>query len=82
MNIYDIIKLSLDKDLAEKMTTDTASLIVLTQVLRIMRGRPFKIDLNAPQSYTTGWSPDGVHWFPSEPGTSTTGNGPIPPLDK
>lgn len=74
----DKTKLSLDHDLKDVLTNKQASVseVILLQVLRIMRGRPFHIDLQPPQ--TSGWS-DGKNWFPSEPGTFTTGNGPVPP---
>lgn len=68
MNVYDMIRLSLDKDLAEKLDGDTnPELLVLVQMLRIMRGRPFKIELNGPGDATQGWTPDGKVWYPKEP---------------
>lgn len=78
-----LAQLSLDPDLSalvgdRKLDIDRAMQL---QMLRIMRGRPFQISLNAPQT-PTGWPADGVKWFAQEPGTSTTGNGLIPPEAK
>lgn len=74
--------LSLDNDLGKlvsdaKISVDRAMNL---QMLRLMRGRPQQITLN-PCSTTEGWSPDGVKWYPSEPGTFT-GNGGVSPETK
>lgn len=77
------VKKSLDNDLASLLNDEQAPVegVMQLQMLRIMRGRPFRIDLQA-QNQTLGWSPDGVHFYPSEPGTYTTGGGPVPPETK
>lgn len=73
--------LSLDKDIvgmidSEGLPKETAMLL---QMLRIMRGRPFKIELNGPGDTTKVWSPDGVYWYPGTSSSFTTGGGPVPP---
>jgi hypothetical protein len=82
-NFADIVKLSLDNDLKDMVESKRAAIdhVILLQMLRIMRGRPFKIELNAPNTSAQGWSPDGVRFYPSEPGTFTTGGGPVPPTE-
>lgn len=71
---------SLDKDLATLVSDNRVGveLAMQLQMLRLMRGRPFKMELNGPGESTMGWT-DGKTWFPSEPGTFTTGEGPVPP---
>lgn len=70
--------LSLDNDLASWVSDRKigVQLAMELQVLRLMRGRPFQISLQPPQ--TAGWT-DGKNMYPSEPGTFTTGNGSLPP---
>jgi hypothetical protein len=66
---FDSLRLSLDHDLKEVLELGDVhpELIVLTQILRIMRGRPFHVDM---QSQPDGaWSADGSTWLPKAPGT-------------
>ena len=80
-----LVEMSLDGDISAllKDSRINTSEAMQLQMLRIMRGRPFKIELNAePQTSVQGWSPDGVTWYPSEPGSFTTGGGVIPPEEK
>lgn len=84
MNFKTMVLNALDNDIAitfgeGRITPHEAMQL---QTLRIMRGRPFKIELNGPGNTTEGWSADGKNWLPSEPGTFTTGGGPIPPETK
>lgn len=61
---------SLDPDLVDLTCKNlcTAAEAIILQQLRIFRGRPFNVDLNAPDQ-TGHWSPDGKEWLPKAPGT-------------
>lgn len=75
-----LVSLSLDNDLKEFAGPDLGHIAMELQMLRIMRGRPFKIELNGPNDTSKGWSPDGgVTWLPSEPGTFTTSSLDVSP---
>jgi len=60
---------SLDADLKEMIRVNQAEAAeaVLLQMLRIMRGRPFNVELQ-PKS-EGHWSADGKKWLPKAPGT-------------
>lgn len=80
LNFKKMVEASLDTDIGalfEQGRINTIEALNL-QMLRIMRGRPFKVELNGPGSTSEGWT-DGKTWHPSEPGTRTVGGGPIPP---
>lgn len=83
MNFKKMVELSLDTDIGsiyEQGRINTMEAMQL-QMLRIMRGRPFHIELNpASKTSTLGWT-DGKTWFPLEPGNYTEGGGPIPPKE-
>lgn len=81
MNFKRMVELSLDNDILATFSEGriTPAEAMQLQILRIMRGRPFNIELNGPGDTSKGWSPDGVNWYPSQPGTFTTGGGPVPP---
>lgn len=69
ITLDDIAKKSLDADIAECVTNTRAPITtgILLQMLRIMRGRPFNVELNPPKQ-TGGWSADGNTWLDKEPG--------------
>ncbi len=75
LNFKKMVELSLDNDIGalfEQGRINTQEAMTL-QMLRIMRGRPFHVELNGPGCTSNGgWSPDGQNWYPSEPGTSTS----------
>lgn len=75
--------LSLDNDLKTLVTDNKVGIMdaVSLQMLRLMRGRPVQIQLDPPATASQGWSPDGVKWYPSEPGTFTEGTGGVIPTD-
>lgn len=75
---------SLDNDLKTLVTDGKANLdsAIALQQLRILRGRPFKLELNPPSHTAGNWSPDGIKWQSDEPGNITTGNGTVPPETK
>ena len=60
---------SLDVDLRDLVAKNlaTGAEAILAQELRILRGRPFNVDLQ-PQ-VEGGWSADGKTWLPKAPGT-------------
>lgn len=66
--------LSLDNDLKVLVSDRKANVndAVQLQILRILRGKPFNVDVNLPAIVTSGWTPDGITWLPSE-----TGTGPV-----
>lgn len=78
----DSVKLSLDKDLAEMLYNRKVSAVdaMALQQLRLARGRAFVITSNG--TAVQGWTPDGVKWFPSEPGTYTEATGQVPPTEE
>lgn len=80
LDFKKMVEGSLDTDIGalfEQGRINTTEAMQL-QILRIMRGRPFHVELNGPKTSTEGWT-DGKTWFPQEPGYTTTGNGPVPP---
>lgn len=77
----ETVQRSLDNDLKGFVGVVPTEELILTQMLRIMRGRPFHIELNGPGDSSKGWTPDGQTWYPSQPGTFTTGGNPVPPTE-
>lgn len=64
---------SLDNDL-QALVTDRKAVFtdcVQLQLLRILRGKPFNVDLNGPKTTLEGWSADGIKWIPNQPGNGT-----------
>lgn len=59
---------SLDPDLRDLVAKNlaTGAEAILAQELRILRGKPFHVDLQ-PQG-EGGWSADGKTWLPKQPG--------------
>jgi hypothetical protein len=73
LNFKKMVELSLDKDIGalfEQGRINTGEAMQL-QMLRLARGKAFVI--TSVGTTVEGWTPDGVKWFPSEPGTYTTG---------
>jgi hypothetical protein len=77
LDFKKMVELSLDKDIGALFEQGRINMMeaMTLQMLRLMRGRPHQVT----ETVVEGGSADGVKWFPSEPGTSTTGFGPIPP---
>jgi hypothetical protein len=75
----DAVKLSLDKDLSDMLYNRLVSArdAMALQMLRLARGRAFVI--TTVGTSVEGWTADGMQWFPSEPGTFTTGGSYVPP---
>lgn len=73
MNFKDLIALSLDKDLADLLIGGrvNSNEVMQLQMLRILRGKPFNVELNGPKTSLEGWSADGIKWVPTQPGNGT-----------
>jgi len=73
LNFVEMVKLSLDKDLCDLLDSKRVhvSEVMALQMLRLQRGKAFVI--TSAGTSVEGWTPDGVKWYPSEPGTFTTG---------
>ena len=69
VNFVDMVKLSLDKDLCDMLYSKRATVeqVMALQMLRLERGRVFQV---APTT-VEGWSPNGIKWYPQEPGNNT-----------
>lgn len=67
----ETVKKSLDKDLADMLYNRKVSPrdAMDLQMLRIARGRAFF--MNTTATGVEGWTPDGVKWYPTEPGNGT-----------
>lgn len=76
----EAVKKSLDKDLADMLYNRRVSAVdaMALQQLRIARGRAFFMQNTA--TGVQGWTPDGVKFYPSEPGTFTEASGEVPPV--
>lgn len=75
----DTVQKSLDKDLADMLYNNRVSAkdAIDLQMLRLARGRAFF--MTTVGTTVEGWTPDGVKWYPSQPGNYTAGGGPVPP---
>lgn len=64
---------SLDNDLGTLVKDRKANFndCVQLQLLRILRGKPFNVELNGPKTTLEGWSADGIKWIPNQPGNGT-----------
>lgn len=71
LNFKKMVELSLDKDIGElfeQARINTSEAMQLQQ-LRIARGRAFF--MTTTPTGVEGWTPDGVKWYPTEPGNGT-----------